>query len=277
MTHSEQPSLNTPAQRWAWIAGASEGLGLAFAEELARRGYCLLLFARRGQLLATEAARLRARYGISTICEAMDLGAADLAARLIPHLETTPPSVAIYNAAFAPVGDFIEQPLEDLQKVVDINVRGPLIWSRLIGESMRRRGRGALIFMSSLAGEQGSPRISAYAASKSFSTILAEGLWGELQAGGVEVLVCTAGAVRTPGYQGTTASDAPGILDAAALAIATLNGIGKGPRVTPGWVNRIAALLLGRWLPRRLAIALMARNTRMLESASSTSRPESGR
>ena len=277
MTHSENPGSNTPSQQWAWIAGASEGLGLAFAEELARRGHCLVLFARRGQLLAAQAARLQERHGISTICEVLDLGAADLAARLMIHLETAPPSVAIYNAAFAPVGNFIEQPLEHLQRVVDVNVRGPLIWSRVIGESMQRRGQGALIFMSSLAGEQGSPRISTYAASKSFNTILAEGLWAELKADGVDVLVCTAGAVRTPGYQDTAASDAPGIMDAAELANVTLDGVGRGPRISPGRINRIAALLLGRWLPRRLAIAVMARNTRSLESASSTTGPASDR
>ena len=55
--------------------------------------------------------------------------------------------------------------------------------------------------MSSLAGSQGSPNIAAYAATKSFNAILAEGLWKELKPHGVDVLACVAGAILTPGYQ----------------------------------------------------------------------------
>jgi short-subunit dehydrogenase len=63
---------------------------------------------------------------------------------------------------------------------------------------MCRRGRGGLIVMSSLAGQQGSPGLSAYAATKAFGAILAEGLWGEAREHGVDVVTCVPGAVSTP-------------------------------------------------------------------------------
>ena len=128
----------------------------------------------------------------------------------------------------------------------------------------RKRDKHALVFMSSLAGEQGSPRIATYAATKAFNTVLAEGLWSELRDKGIDVLVCTAGAIRTPGYQDSLNGDAPGIMDAAKLAAHTLDRLGDGPRVAPGWINKLAALIVGRWLPRRMAIAVMARSTKDL-------------
>jgi short-subunit dehydrogenase len=126
---------------------------------------------------------------------------------------------------------------------------------------MVARRRGAIVLMSSLAGLQGAPRIATYAASKAFTAILAEGLWHELRAANVHVLASCAGAIRTPGYAGTSRREAPGILDADTVARETLAAIGRGPRVIPGLFNRVAAWFLGRVLPRRWTVAIMATNT----------------
>lgn len=90
----------------------------------------------------------------------------------------------------------------------------------------------------------------------------AEKLAAELRGLGVDVLAVCAGAIRTPGYQARAGvREAPGTLDAAAVAAATLRALGRGPRVIPGWLNRIASWILGRMLPRRVAIAIMASST----------------
>ena len=128
------------------------------------------------------------------------------------------------------------------------------------------RGRGGLVLMSSLAGFQGAPNIAAYAASKAFNTTLGESLWSELSPLGVDVTVCCAGAIRTPGYAAASAAgaEAPGTLDAGRVAADALNGLGRGPVVVPGTLNKIARFLLGRLLSRRAAIGLMAQSTRTL-------------
>jgi short-subunit dehydrogenase len=116
--------------------------------------------------------------------------------------------------------------------------------------------------MSSLAGSQGSPNIAAYAATKSFNAVLAEGLWKELKPHGVDVLACLAGAILTPGYQAAeSAKPAPGTLEAHDVAEQTLNALGKGPIVIPGAVNKLARFILTRLLSRRAAIAIMSKNT----------------
>lgn len=249
---------------WAVVAGASEGLGAAFADALAARGLNLLLLARRADLLEKVAQGIRSMRGVEVRPLAMDVADADVGRALSEAAAELEIGVLVYNAAFAPIGNFMERPQADLLQVVDVNIRGPIVFIRNLVPAMLERGRGGVVLMSSLAGLQGSPRISAYAASKAFNTVLAESLWGELGQQGIDVLACCAGAIRTPGFAETSSRDAPGMLDPEEVAQQALAALGRGPRVVPGLVNRIASFTMERLLPRRLAVRLMAANTRDL-------------
>jgi len=252
---------------WAVVAGASEGLGVAFADALAARGLHLILLARRAGLLAEVAERLQGAHGVEVRPLVQDLGEPGFGSALSEATRTLEVGTLVYNAALSPVGPFLDQPADTLTRALDVNVRGPLLAVRTLAPAMRARGRGGIVLMSSLAGLQGSPRITTYAATKAFNTILAEGLWGELAGDGIDVLVSVAGAIRTPGYletSGGASREAPGTLDPSDVAEQTLAALGRGPRVVPGAVNRIASWLTGRVLPRRAAIRLMAANTRDL-------------
>ena len=119
--------------------------------------------------------------------------------------------------------------------------------------------------MSSLAGSQGSPKISTYAASKAFNTILSEGLWNELKKHGIDVLASCAGAISTPGYKNAqNAKDAPGTLSAQQVAEDTLTALGNGPTIVPGFTNKLAHFFMNRIFPRKWAIAIMNKNTKDL-------------
>jgi short-subunit dehydrogenase len=249
---------------WAVVVGASEGLGASFARALAERRMNLLLLARRADVLEEVASGIRAEHGVEVRCLAADVADPKFPASLAEAVESLEIGVLVYNAAFAPVGPFLDRTEQELRRVAAVNVVGPMLAGSLLLPAMRARRRGAFVLMSSLSGYQGSPRIAAYAASKAFNTILAEGLWGELRGSGIDVLASCAGAIRTPGYSETSATDAPGTLDPDEVVRRTLDGLGHGPRVVPGWINRIAGVLNGRLLPRRAAIRLMAANTKDL-------------
>lgn len=249
---------------WAVVAGASEGLGAAFATELARRGMHLLLIARRADVLRAVADELRRNHGVDVRVLALDLASPGLAEALSDATDDLDLGVIVYNAAFVPVADFLELEDGDLDHLLHVNVRGPVKFLRALLPSMRERGRGAAVLMSSLAGMQGSPRIAAYAASKAFNTVLAESLWHELHEDGIDVLVSCAGATTTPRYLNSTDRIPPGTMTPDAVARQTLDALGKGPRVVPGTLNRCFAGLFERLLPRRTAIRLMAANTRDL-------------
>jgi len=247
---------------WAVVAGASEGIGAAFAGCLAERGLNLLLIARRGPLLEDVARHIRERHDIEVRCLAMDLADPTLGDKLVETTAGLDLGVLIYNAAFVPTGRFLELGREALDQVARVNVCGPLALLHTLLPPLCARGRGAVVLMSSLAGFQGTPNIAAYAATKAFNTILAEGLWAELREQGIDVVACCAGATRTPGYERTFGREVPGMLTPEAAARQTLDALGKGPRVVTGWVNRVSAQVINRLLTRRAAIRLIASNTR---------------
>jgi short-subunit dehydrogenase len=246
------------------VAGASEGLGAAYAQALAARGLSLALVARRAEGLRSLASRLDEERGAAVRLLPGDLGDPGFVAALGRECADLEVGTLVYNAAFAPRGEFAVMPVEQLDRVVQVNVRAPLTLVRTFLPAMMERGRGAVVLMSSLAGNQGSPYLAAYAASKAFNRELAESLWYEARSRGVDVVACCAGAVRTPGYLATSPEDAPGTLDPAQVAETTLKALGKGPVVIPGAVNRVADFLMTRVLPRRFAIAMMATSTAAL-------------
>ena len=250
---------------WALVAGASEGLGEAFAEELAARGFSLALVARREDKLNTMARRLEQAYGTSVRCLVADLALPETALAISARCSDINIGLLIYNAAFAPVGDFTTTALDRVRQVVAVNVRGSVDLLHTFLPRFRARDRAGIVLMSSLAGDHGSPYIATYAASKAFITALAQGLWHELRPDGVDVTACIAGAVRTPGFAQVMHSgnsrEAPGTLDAAVVARAALQALGRTPVVVPGSVNRLARFLMRRVLPAKVAIRIMASST----------------
>ena len=246
---------------YALIAGGSEGLGAAFAEAIARRGLNLVLLARREEQLTATAAHVTHAHGVDVITVVADMADFDDVKKKVTRLGVDI-GLLVYDAAYAPIGRFEDVTDDQLAQAVAVNVRGPLLLAKLLSAPMIERGRGGIVLMSSLAGAQGSPNIAAYAATKAFNTILAEGLWSELKPHGVDVLACVAGAILTPGYQRAESSrPAPGTLPAAEVAEQALRALGKGPVVVPGAVNKLGRFVLMRLFSRRAAIALMSKNT----------------
>lgn len=248
---------------WAIVAGASEGLGLAFAQSLASRGLNLILLARRISLLENLASDLENRFNIDVRCLQVDLGNSTELENLPNRLDLEV-GLIVYNAAYSPIGYFKDVDPTLLLKIIDVNVRAPLYLTKTFSKGMIERQKGGVVLMSSMAGNQGSPKISTYAATKAFNTILAEGLWQELKEHHVDVIASIAGAIRTPGYDKASTNDAPGTLDASEVAEKTLAALGKGPVVIPGYFNRIATLLMNRIMPRRQRIKIMYNNTKDL-------------
>lgn len=253
---------------WAVVVGASEGLGAAFAEALARRGLNLVLVARRVAVLEALAEGLGTRHGVSVVVCTVDAADADAADRIVAAAAGLDVGLVIMNAAAAPVGAFTDAAVGDVVRAIDVNCRTPSAVLSALLPAMVARQRGGVVLMSSMAGMQGSPRLATYSATKAFLIAFGEALWAELKPHDVDVVVCIAGAIRTPGYlqsQGKKAAEAPGTLDADVVAERALRSLGAGPRVIPGALNQFAALLMGRLLPRGMAIRLMGHNTKDLQ------------
>ena len=244
---------------WALVAGGSEGLGAAFADEIARRGVNLVLVARRSEPLEQTAARLRRERAVEVITVAADLSdlaALDQVSKAAVGLDI---GLVIANAALAPAGEFRHATEAEIAGAVDLNCRASALLAHRFLPPMTERGHGGVIFVSSLAGMQGVPTLAAYSATKAFLISLGEALWAELRDCGVDVLTACPGAVSTPGYQQAASRAAPGAMTPATVAAAALDALGRGFRVVPGGLNRVSAFTLQRLAPRRAAIAIFGR------------------
>ena len=250
---------------WAIIAGASEGLGASYARYLAQIGFNVILIARREKNLSNLAEELETDYNIETETKVLDLRNTD---ELADYIQGHPMDIglAVYNAAYAPLAYFSDNSIEDLEMITAVNVRSALIFTKVIVDRYRSNKKsGGVVLMSSMAGNQGAPRLASYAASKSFNTILAEGLWHELKVDNIDVIASVAGAIRTPGYaKRSSTKEAPGTLDPEEVVVKTLQKLGKRPIVIPGIINAIGRFVMTRLLPKSLAIQMMHNNTKSL-------------
>lgn len=247
---------------WAFVAGASEGLGEAFAHEIARRGINVIVAARRTELLEKVAQDLRAQHHVEAVALPLDLASDQLATHLENLVSQYELGLLVYNAALSPKGAFLDVAIEDHLRAVQINARGALLCAHIVGRAMRAQKRGGIVMMSSMSGLYGTGSVTSYAATKAFQTNLAEGLWGELE-GVVDVVVSVAGPIRTPGYVATAKTDVAHVLEPEQVVNETLDALGNKPVVIPGWRARWGARVLAL-LPRANVIRIMRRATRKM-------------
>ncbi len=249
---------------WAVIAGASEGIGAAFARELAASGYSLVLIARRAAPLETLAIELRA-LGREIEVHAFDLASDALESELRTIAATHPIGLVVWNAALSVMAPFLTTPLDQHRRMLDLNTRGPVTAAHVFGESMATRGRGAIILLSSLTAFWGSAYLATYGATKAFNLSLAEALSIELGPRGIDVVACCAGATLTPGFSSLLAGrKGPRAMAPEAVATQTLAKLHRRGAIVPGGFNAFAQFLMSRLFPRRLAIKIMAGETRKL-------------
>lgn len=247
---------------WALVAGASEGLGAEFAEQLAARGLNLVLIARRAEVLSEVSTRLQREYAVEVRTLVLDLAREDLADVVTEALGELEVGLLIYNAALSMIGSYLAISLEDHLREVAVNCRAPMILAYLLGQSMLKRKRGGILLMSSLGGAQGSALLVNYTATKAYNRLLAEGLWDELRGEGIDVLTCCPPAVSTPGYLASAPKGSMSALTPRAVVTEALAALGRGPTIIPGWTYRLANVLMQRVLPRTSTIKLMGRVTR---------------
>lgn len=261
---------------WAIVAGASEGLGQAYANVLAERGVNLVTLGRRAEPLERDAELLRRRHRVEVRPLAIDLAAADVAERVAAATADLDIGLLVYNAALWIIDEFVATPLADHQRMIDVNCRGVLALTATVAPRLKQRGRGGIVLMSSMSGFQGSALLATYAATKAFDTVLAEGLWYELAPHGVDVLGCVAAAMATPGfYQVTPPEQQAGAMPmrpeaVAREALAELEGRRK-PTHLAGRVARLGHALGSLMTRRRRAIFFSDMN-RKIYGASLTRR-----
>ena len=250
------------SSRWsrALVTGASSGIGDAFARRLAAEGTDLVVVARSTDKLEALAAELGSRHRVDVEVIGADLSDMSEVAKVEDRLRDVgrPIDLLINNAGFGTSGRFVELDVDWQDQEIRLNVVALMRLTHAALNSMRGRGSGSVINVSSTASFQALPTFATYAATKAFVTSFSEAVHEEVRREGLSVTVVCPGFTRTEfaDVSGSShdAARLPSFLwmDADEVArIGLAAAARKNPLCVTGVQNRLAAGFVGA-MPRRL-------------------------
>ncbi len=202
------------------LTGATGGLGQAIAGALAARGARLILSGRRESELVALAQSLGGRAVVADLAVRSDVD------RLIE--EASDADVVVANAALPASGQLSDLSRGEINRMLEINLRAPIIIAKALAPGMAQRGRGQLVFVSSLAGKAASPASSMYSATKFGLRGFALALRQDLARDNIGVSVIAPGFIRDAGMfheSGTRLPPGTGTRTPADVAAAVVRAI----------------------------------------------------
>lgn len=250
----------------AVVTGASSGIGRALAQQFAEHGFDLLITADDREI--AHAAMELGRTGRYVTAEQVDLATAEGVQTLYRAILAAgrPVSAAALNVGIGSSGRFVDTPLEDELRVVDVNVRSTVHLAKLLLQDMAQRGDGRMLFTASVAAKAPGPYYATYAASKAFVHSFAEAVRYELRDTGVSVTSLLPGPTDTEFFErndmqdtrvATMPKDDP---DQVARDGYEALMAGKDHVVAGSWLNDVQAFG-ARFVPEQLRAAAQARLT----------------
>lgn len=180
----------------ALITGASTGIGVCYAEQLAALGYNLIIVSRNGEQLQQVAKRIAEQYGVEVKAIVKDLATTTAAEELFAECElnNAKVDVLINNAGMFSFCDILSTPAERIKRIILLHDVTNSMLCKLFAEDMARRGGGHILNMSSFSIWMPFPGLSLYSASKSYLKSFSVAFSKEVQDLGVKVTaVCPAG------------------------------------------------------------------------------------
>jgi hypothetical protein len=233
--------------KWALVTGASAGIGVALARELAGHGAKLILTARRKERLDSLAAELAAK-GTEVRIVAADLNDPDAPRQIYDATEGAGLTVDILinNAGLGQFGEFSKSPIEQELSQVRVNCEAVVRLTRLFLPRMVERRRGWVLIVASTASYQPLPYLNTYAATKVFDRFFAQGLAAEVARFGVKVTALCPGPTESEFSQVARSSKImPGIRQTAEeVASRGIAALARGQRtIIPKFIWQFTALL----------------------------------
>lgn len=239
------------------ITGASSGIGTELARGLARRGFPLLLVARRRERLDELADEFGKEYSVGVEVMPLDLSDAGSRAQLADRLRSEPIAGLCNSAGFGTSGRFYDLPFERESEEVTLNALALMELTHAVVGGMVERGAGAVLNIASIAAFQPIPFMAVYSASKAFVLTFSEALQEELHGTGVSVTALCPGPVPTEWAEIASAnrfSIPAAQVSPHDVAEAAIGGMLAGKRtVVPGIVPKVVTIG-GRYVPRSLLL-----------------------
>lgn len=246
-------------RRVALVTGASSGMGLEFARQLAEKGYDLLMVSNRADELSAAAASLRKAFPVRVESLCIDLAAHGAAGTLLQWCDETglAPTVLINNAGMFFMEYLSPANLPKADAMMTLHIETVTGLCILFGDRMKSQGKGHILNLSSMTARIPAPGIAVYSASKAYLKSFGKSLSHELRPYGVTVTTVCPAAVDTGlyplGNRMRRTLRRIGILwTPEKLVFKALRAMFRGKRViSPGIVNRLLPPLVAA-MPSRL-------------------------
>ncbi|MHC8367846.1 SDR family NAD(P)-dependent oxidoreductase [Pseudomonas sp. ZT5P21] len=224
-------------QGTALVTGASSGIGAIYADRLAKRGFDLLLVARDQERLDAAATKLRADHGIQVEVLKADLTQKDDVLKLEQRLRSDSSiSLLLNNAGVAADGLLANSDMDQLEKLIQLNVTTVTRLASAAAASFAKAGRGTIINIGSVVALFPERFNATYSASKAYVLSLTQSLNAELDGTGVKVQAVLPGVTRTEIWEraGMDLNQIPAdmAMDAGEMVDAALSGLDQGELVT---------------------------------------------
>lgn len=189
--------------KYALITGASSGIGLEYARQLAEKGYRLVIVSNQEEENRRVAEEIHSMYGVEVWPLYADLSQTDSAQKVYDWCQKQgfPIHILVSNAGILHFGRLVNAKEEGIDRIITLHCTTPAKLCRLFAADMSIRREGYILLMSSMAAWLPYPTISLYGATKTFLKNFGQSLWYELRPYGVCVTTVFPGAVDTPLYQ----------------------------------------------------------------------------
>lgn len=259
-------SLTTAcAGKTALVTGASSGLGMEFARQLAAAGCQLILVARRQDRLESLRQELQTRHQIRVDVIPADLADPDSPPRLYAEIQrrAITVDVLINNAGFGLYGEFLSVPWPREREMLAVDLLAVVHLTKLFAAQMAARKSGQILLISSIGAYQPSPTYAVYSAAKTFILFFGEALHYELRATGVNCTVVSPGITATDflavaGQAQSRFQRLTMMTSAQVVRIALRAMVRRRPSCVPGLINGVLTWAT-RLVPRQLAAAITYR------------------
>ncbi|MGB5810790.1 MAG: SDR family oxidoreductase [Polyangiales bacterium] len=255
---------------WAVVTGASSGIGAEFARQLAGHGFHIVLVARRRDRLEELASGIEDMFRVEVRVAPVDLTSRTVLETLQPAFDGIEIGLLVNCAGFGTTGPFLDTDPSVQESMIHLNCHAPVVLSHEVAQGMRDRGRGGLIFVSSINGFCAAPGMANYNATKAYDLLFAEGLAAELSSDGIDVqALCPGGTItefqEVAGIDATRLGPFRGLVFASAASVVevSLRKLGRRVTVVPGIFNK-ANVFMMRFLPRWLSTRILGKAMRRL-------------
>jgi uncharacterized protein len=251
------------ADKWALVTGASAGIGLAIAEQLAQGGAHLVLTARRTDRLQKLAADLSSRHGVTVEVFAADLIDSKAPREIFAFTSRRGMEVELLvnNAGFGAFGYIHDIGETRLLEMVQVNCSAVVELTRLYVPAMVARRHGDILIVASVAGFQALAFNAVYAATKAFDLLFAEGIAEELRGFGVRVCALCPGSTTTEFQQVAGQPDRVfrSAESAEKVARVGLEALVRGKAIVVSGLRNKLMMASERLAPRRLIVRMAAK------------------